>query len=123
MRGGLGARTERERCWRSRKMRVGEGRERQGRWEGGLRGEAGRARGGGVGGEGWDRGASPERQGERAGGKGDRAAAGQVVSGQHCSPASRCLHSPRCPALTLHGALSSVHAQPPAPSVGGGGGG
>ena len=51
---------------------------------------------------GWDCGASPEREGEggREGGgrEGDRGVAGQVVSGQHCSPASRCCHGPRCPA-------------------------
>lgn len=87
-------------------MWVGEGRERRGRWGGGAYVE----RLGGPEKAGWDCGASPEKEGEREGGRREggketRGAAGQVVSGQHCSPASRCRHGPCRPAGRLHGAL------------------
>lgn len=51
--------------------------------------------------------------GERAGGKGGRGAAGQVVSGQHCSPASRCCHSPPLPSTNAAwGILESLFPAP-----------
>ena len=88
---------------------MGEGRENRGRWGGGLRGEAGRAQGGGVG----DGGASPEkREGGKDGAERSGGAAGQAVTSQHRSPATTGYHlllllplEPRCPVQTPHMAL------------------
>lgn len=59
-------------------------------------------------------GASPERQGGRAEEKRDRGVAGQVVSSQHCSPASRCRHSPPLPHTDA--AWGIIECPCPAPS-------
>lgn len=85
-------------------MQLGEGRESRGRW-GGLRGEAGRAQGGGVGGI-----MVPARKKGREGRtEASRGAAGQVVTSQHGSPATTGHHhlllllpQPQSPVQTLH---------------------
>lgn len=72
-------------------MQLGEGKESRGRWGGALRGEAGRARGGGVG----DGGASPEK---REGGKGRGEPRSSWASG-HQPPLLPCHRRPPPPPL------------------------
>lgn len=101
---------------------MGEGRER-GRWGGGLtwRGwEGPRGRGGGGGGT-----VVPALKGRggREGGEGDRGAAGQAVSGQHRSPASRCHQSARGPAQKQPRGIMESSGPAPCPLSGEGAGG
>lgn len=99
--GGLDERTKRERG-QEEEDAVGEGRENRGRWGGGLRGEAGRAQGGGVG----DGGASPEK---REGGKDGAERRSGWANGHQSTLLSRHHRLPPSPPAAATALLPGAH--------------